>query len=154
MYEAPYLRCSDADRDQAAAVLREGLADGRISIAELDDRLDRVYRSRTYGELTAVMGDLPAWGASTAAPQHPVGPPPYPLARPLPTPAAPRGSLRRFGIVAALVWILFLGAAAGGSGGAASLEPLLLLVAVWAFALTFRRSRRSRRGPRGLPPPR
>jgi hypothetical protein len=149
MHEAPFLRCSDADRDRAAAVLREGLADGRISIAELDDRLDRVYRARTYGELTAVMGDLPAWAP-------PAGPPPYPTHRAAPPatwplPPRPLAGLGRFGLVAALVWIVFLGMAAVGSGaGAAGVEPLLFVVAVWAFVMTFRRGIRSRR--RHLPP--
>lgn len=155
MHEAPYLRCSDADRDRAAAILREGLADGRIALAELDDRLDRVYRSQTYGELTAVMGDLPAWDTSAGAPRYAVHAPPYPMARPLPPPPAPRSGLRRFGIFAMLVWVLFLGAAASANGaGAAGIEPLLLIVTIWACILTFRHGRRGRRSYRGLPPPR
>ena len=152
MHEAPYLRCSDTDRDRAAAVLREGLADGRISIAELDDRLDRVYRAKTYGELTAVMGDLPAWTTTT-------GPPPYPTHRPpavaWPLPSPPHSGLRRFGVVAALVWLLFLGVVATGSGtGATAVEPLLFAVAAWMFLMAFRRGGRGHHHRRDLPPPR
>jgi hypothetical protein len=58
--EAPdALRASDADRDRVAEVLREAAAYGRISLDELDERLDLVYAAKTYGELEPVTRDLP-----------------------------------------------------------------------------------------------
>jgi hypothetical protein len=48
-----------ADRERAADVLRAGLAEGRLSQEEFEERLAQVYASRTYGELDELTGDLP-----------------------------------------------------------------------------------------------
>lgn len=56
---SPEMRASDADRDRVARALREHCAQGRIGVDELDERLERVYRSKTLGDLEAVTGDLP-----------------------------------------------------------------------------------------------
>lgn len=53
------LRASDQDRDRVADVLRAAAADGRLTLNELDERLDQLYRAKTYGELEPVVGDLP-----------------------------------------------------------------------------------------------
>jgi len=53
------LRASDQDRDRVADVLRSAAADGRLTLAELDERLDQLYQAKTYGELEPVVGDLP-----------------------------------------------------------------------------------------------
>ncbi|MEV5519952.1 DUF1707 SHOCT-like domain-containing protein [Streptomyces pseudogriseolus] len=63
---APDLRASDADREQVAEVLREALAEGRLDMEEFEERLDAVYRARTYGELAPLTRDLPASGAAVA----------------------------------------------------------------------------------------
>lgn len=55
----PEMRASDADRDRVAAALREHCAQGRISIDELNERLDGVYGARTFGDLEKVTDDLP-----------------------------------------------------------------------------------------------
>jgi hypothetical protein len=65
------LRVSDADREQAAEVLRQAAGDGRITFDELDQRLGAAYAARTYADLTEVTADPPP-------PGHP--PPPGPLA--------------------------------------------------------------------------
>jgi Domain of unknown function (DUF1707) len=62
------LRVSDADREQAAEVLRQAAGDGRISFDELDQRLDAAYKARTYGDLTEVTADLPAPGEPPPGP--------------------------------------------------------------------------------------
>jgi uncharacterized protein DUF1707 len=54
------VRASDADRDQAAAALREHLAAGRLTTEEFDERLDKAYAAKTLGELDDLMADLPA----------------------------------------------------------------------------------------------
>ena len=36
------------------------MADGRLTVAEYDDRLTRAYAARTYGELAELTADLPA----------------------------------------------------------------------------------------------
>ena len=56
----PTLRASDAEREHHAELLREHAAQGRLTVDELDERLDRVYASRTLGELVPVVADLPA----------------------------------------------------------------------------------------------
>jgi Domain of unknown function (DUF1707) len=53
------LRVSDAERDQAAADIRDHYAAGRLSSEELSDRLDRVYAAQTGGELDGLRVDLP-----------------------------------------------------------------------------------------------
>jgi hypothetical protein len=57
-----HLRASDADRERIANVLREAAGDGRLTMAELDERLDAVYAAKTYAELEPITHDLPATG--------------------------------------------------------------------------------------------
>jgi hypothetical protein len=54
------LRASDADRDRVAEVLRGAAGDGRLTMDELDERLDAVYAAKTYAELEPITIDLPA----------------------------------------------------------------------------------------------
>lgn len=61
------LRVSDADREQAAGLLRQAAGDGRITFAELDERLSLAYAARTYADLDAVTGDLPGQGVTALA---------------------------------------------------------------------------------------
>lgn len=150
MGEAPHLRCSDADRDRAAAVLRDGLGDGRIDVTELDERLDRVYRARTYGELDEVMADLPAWAA-----MHQPTPPPYAgPAWPVMAPAPPLPVRRRRPFFAwlAVVWLLWAVGSASATGAAVLLQIPILLVIIWGFVLLARRGRRGSTSCRRLPP--
>lgn len=53
------LRASDADREQVAERLRHATAEGRLMPEELEDRLEAVFAARTYGELDAIVADLP-----------------------------------------------------------------------------------------------
>jgi len=53
------LRASDADREQFADRLRRAAGEGRIVAEELEERLETVFSARTYGELDAVVADLP-----------------------------------------------------------------------------------------------
>lgn len=55
----PDIRASDADRDRVAASLREHCALGRITMDELQERLDSVYASKTLGDLQEITSDLP-----------------------------------------------------------------------------------------------
>ncbi|NEA24177.1 DUF1707 SHOCT-like domain-containing protein [Actinomadura bangladeshensis] len=55
----PDIRASDADRDRVAASLREHCALGRITMDELQERLDSVYGSKTLGDLQEITADLP-----------------------------------------------------------------------------------------------
>src|SRR5581483_10738255 len=53
------LRASDADRDQIAERLRQATAEGRLVAEELEERLEATFTARTYGELDAMVADLP-----------------------------------------------------------------------------------------------
>jgi Domain of unknown function (DUF1707) len=53
------LRASDADREQVAERLRHAAAEGRLLADELGDRLGAALSAKTYGELDAVLSDLP-----------------------------------------------------------------------------------------------
>jgi hypothetical protein len=55
----PGMLAANADRERAIDVLRAGFAEGRLTRAEHDDRTARVYSARTYGELGALLADLP-----------------------------------------------------------------------------------------------
>jgi hypothetical protein len=82
-----HLRVSDADREQAAEVLRTAAGDGRITFDELDERLSAAYAAKTYGDLARVTADLPGPGLE---PPPPVAPAPgtFPAARIGGTPGA------------------------------------------------------------------
>jgi hypothetical protein len=60
------LRASDADRERVANVLREAAGDGRLTMEELDERLEAVYAAKTYAELEPITRDLPATGTAHA----------------------------------------------------------------------------------------
>jgi hypothetical protein len=53
------LRASDADRDAAAAVINNALAEGRLSPEEHSERLDAIYAAKTHAELVPLLDDLP-----------------------------------------------------------------------------------------------
>ena len=59
MANSPEMRASDADRDRVAAILREHTAQGRITMDEFNERLESLYKSKTYGELAKLTSDLP-----------------------------------------------------------------------------------------------
>ncbi|MEW2119304.1 DUF1707 domain-containing protein [Streptomyces sp. NPDC005474] len=65
--DLPELRASDADRERVAEVLRDALAEGRLDMAEFEERFDATYRARTYGELAPITRDLPGAGVSAPA---------------------------------------------------------------------------------------
>jgi Domain of unknown function (DUF1707) len=54
------LRASDSDRERAAERLRHAAGEGRLLASELEDRLGAAFSARTYGELDALIADLPA----------------------------------------------------------------------------------------------
>lgn len=53
------LRCSDVDRERVAEALRQAAGDGRLTLTELEERLEATFKARTYGELQPITRDLP-----------------------------------------------------------------------------------------------
>ncbi len=74
-------RASDADRDRVADILREALAEGRLTADEHAERIGSVYGARTLGELEPIVRDLPAAGRRADRPEPaasaPYDPPPH-----------------------------------------------------------------------------
>lgn len=68
------LRLSDAERDEAARLLGEHYAAGRLTPTEHDERTEAAFAARTRGELPPLFADLP--GGS------PWSPPPRPAVAP------------------------------------------------------------------------
>ncbi len=52
------LRASDADRDRALAMLGEAMSDGRLTVDEHSERIQRAFAARTLGELAELTADL------------------------------------------------------------------------------------------------
>jgi Domain of unknown function (DUF1707) len=55
---SPALRASDADRDRVIELLRAAIADGRLDLAEFDERLDAALAARTIDALAPLTADL------------------------------------------------------------------------------------------------
>ncbi len=66
------LRASDTDRERAVDVLKSAFAEGRLTKDEYDDRMARIFASRTYGELGALTCDLPTGPLGTVLPAPPM----------------------------------------------------------------------------------
>jgi hypothetical protein len=64
--ERPPMRASDADRERVAQVLHQAVGDGRITMQELEERLDTVYSAKTFAELEPIVADLPVAGRTAA----------------------------------------------------------------------------------------
>jgi hypothetical protein len=62
------IRASDDDRERVAERLRHAAGEGRLLAHELEERLGKALRARTYGELDEVVWDLP--GARAGVPEH------------------------------------------------------------------------------------
>jgi Domain of unknown function (DUF1707). len=63
------LRASDADRDAVTERLRVAAGQGRITLEELEERLEGVYAAKTYADLDRLVEDLPPpEGAEYGAP--------------------------------------------------------------------------------------
>jgi Domain of unknown function (DUF1707) len=64
-----YLRAAHADREQVIDTLKAAFVQGRLAKDEFDTRLGQTFAARTYADLAAVTGDIPAGpaGAGRAA---------------------------------------------------------------------------------------
>ena len=109
---AEQLRASDADRQTVVDRLRRAHDEGRLDLAEYDERVRGAYAARTYAELAKLTADLPA-------------PPPVPgyHHRPVPHGARPaRTPARRD--VGGLVWRIV---------GSAWFSASLVNVLIWGI---------------------
>ncbi|MDX6207043.1 MAG: hypothetical protein QOE76_4074 [Frankiales bacterium] len=159
LHRDPKLRASDADRDHVAEQLREHCATGRLTMDEFGERLERCYAAQTYGDLEALIEDLPA--------ANPYGDLPVPvtadhqyLSR------VPYGSVRDDGhggwgtwaawsawsSVSVICWAIWLATLLSG-GGPAGVWPVWVTVP-WGGVLLAQELGGARRSSRpALPPP-
>jgi Domain of unknown function (DUF4190)/DUF1707 SHOCT-like domain len=72
------MRATDADRDQAGAVLQNAYSEGRLTWPEFDARSTALVSAQTYDQLTALTADLPARAPGQAPQPYPGPPQAYP----------------------------------------------------------------------------
>ncbi len=72
------LRASDAERERVARILHDAMGEGRLTIDELDERLQQTYAAKTLGDLVPITADLPITAASAL---------PTPTPAPVPVPS-------------------------------------------------------------------
>jgi fatty acid desaturase len=56
---ATEIRAADTDRSAVAEVLGRALQEGRLTVAEYDERLAAAYAARTHADLAPLTADLP-----------------------------------------------------------------------------------------------
>jgi hypothetical protein len=124
---------SDAERDAVAAELSEHLQDGRLQVAEFDERVGQAIEARTRGDLDRVLADLPR----LTPPQ-----PPAPVRARLPFP-----------LVAVAIFVAGMFVLGGISrGAAASGHPVWAIWWLWwliPVAILFARRRLGGHRPQG-----
>jgi len=72
-YFQPGMRAAAADRERTLDVLKAAYGEGRLTKEEFDARSARAMAARTYGELTALVADLPAGPVGAPVPYPPPG---------------------------------------------------------------------------------
>jgi hypothetical protein len=130
------IRVGDAERETIAGQLREHYADGRLTLDELNERLDQAFAAKTRADLNGVLRDLPVT--------------PRPV---VPLPSGPRSSgssSRGFGFLSpaiALLWLFLIlgGILVFGFGD----RPFIVVIVLAAIALLRRIFGRGRRRARG-----
>jgi Domain of unknown function (DUF1707)/Domain of unknown function (DUF4190) len=104
---ADQMRASHADRERAVDVLKAGFAEGRLSPQEYEQRVGLAYQSHTYGELAALVRDLPQGPVPM---RMPVQQAPVPVVVPptfLPVPHRPTNGLAAASLICGLAGTIF-----------------------------------------------
>jgi len=98
------LRAADEDRQKVAEFLHTALNEGRLTLAEYDDRVRTAYAARTYADLDALLNDLPPVRAGEVAV-------PEQQQRPVPKPP-PDDRIRRLPLALMILWTVWGGVVA------------------------------------------
>jgi len=126
-------RASHTDREQVVGVLQAAFVQGRLTTAELDERVGQALAARTYADLAALTADLPA------DPTPAVQPAPAPLpapARRLQNPAARRAVKAGAGAIGvAVIALCAVIAVAGDPAAAVFIAVFMLVLAAAATAI-------------------
>jgi hypothetical protein len=62
------MRVSNDDRERVAQVLHDAMAEGRLTVNELEERLDKVYAAKIFRDLEPLVRDLPVGGQTPRLP--------------------------------------------------------------------------------------
>src|SRR5262245_34242099 len=122
------MRAADSDRQAVADKLKQALDEGRLDLGEYDERLQKTYAAKTYGDLSGLLDDLPAAPPATQPKSDPVAQ----GAAPAPVMSSRGGQLVKawlggFGgifVVSSVVWLI----TSLGSGHALYFWPVWLLI--------------------------
>lgn len=118
-------RIGDVERDSAVELLREHLAQGRLTADEFDERIGAALTAKVAGDLDPLFSDLPApRPGQTVATTQPYETPPGQRRDAVPTPshAMPRAMPRHPGTPAL----------AGLAGALWTIVPLVITLLNWA----------------------
>lgn len=108
------MRAGDADRKAVADQLKAALDEGRLDLSEYDERLQKTYGAKTFGDLTGLLDDLPGTVPLDRSQVQPSAPPHAPVSAPAPS-EQPQGAnwlpryLGPYGgvfVVCVLIWLI------------------------------------------------
>jgi hypothetical protein len=68
--ERPAVRMSDADREAVAQRLHKAVGEGRLTLAEFEQRVAGVHAARTFADVEPYVADLPGGPVAPPAPEH------------------------------------------------------------------------------------
>jgi hypothetical protein len=68
--ETPAIRASDSEREHTVELLRRHSVDGRLTLEEFADRIERAYDAKTRDELNELTRDLPAPTGTATGPER------------------------------------------------------------------------------------
>ena len=150
------LRASDAERDAAVDRLRTHGVDGRLTVDELTERIEKALEAKTLGQLDDLFVDLPDDRPSLAAMPPPTSPPaPYGADGPY---VSWRRHARLRLLNLAIFNLIFIGLWASSGPHATFWPAWILIISVVVFArrtarLARRAERDARRASRRQTPP-
>ncbi|GIF06203.1 DUF1707 SHOCT-like domain-containing protein [Actinoplanes siamensis] len=105
------MRAGDSDRQRVADQLKAALDEGRLDLNEYDERVQRAYAARTYGDFDGLLDDLPGAVPVQHAQMQPHTPPPAPR-QPMPVKPEQHHGRHTFGsaltafLVCTLIWAI------------------------------------------------
>src|SRR3982751_1516616 len=99
------MRAGDSDRKVVADRLKAALDEGRLDLSEYDERLQKTYAAKTFGDLNGLLDDLPG---TVPLERSPVQPAAAPEPRPAPASWLPRylGPYGGVFLVCVLIWLI------------------------------------------------
>ena len=132
MSQGPEMRAGDEDRDKTVTLVREAYAEGRLSAEEFQQRMEQAQESKTYGELAALVSDLPTRALAPAAPVAP------PHAAAVAVPEEDNHNIRNgwaaWAGVSVMVNVIWLATWRTGDGGAPPYWPIWVM-GPWGAAM-------------------